>query len=634
LFFINKIFKENSLGIISVILLIFLYDAIVSFRGLSLTDGWWETYIQFGTDNNSWYTDLGLRLPPLYPLVLKYLSEAVDLNFINLSLIFSFIHSITLLIVYQWIKRFSSQSSALLGVILASAMFMLEGTYNPKDYHTLLFLFVSILLFTYRPSSTGTIEVKKFFILSFVSGFIVSLIILTKHNVGAIVVVGVFLQSLFLIFTSEGKRERKLHIYALASGIVGSVACLILFYPLFPEFINIFFDSGSKGSLFQVFFRFLLNRELLIVFIAVLSLTILIRIINFENLKKLSKKLILNIDYLLPTKYLVLFLIFIIFIFLDSKPYAIIFLTWLLNREKFFSFFELNYVSINSSIPLILALVYAGTMTAGYNVNSLFFVACIFGADLNQVIGKYYGKSMRNALPIILLTLLFLIKVARGQNYSWWFYKTEGMLQKHSNPVFNSKLLENKLVPNSTNEILEIVKESSEEINKNDSIFAFPNIPIVYLLLNKEPVGAPVSWYDVSTNQTTQRTIDEIKLKQPKYIYWMKPSVHTRNGHRNLLNKIPPLDTLEEFIVNSVKVGEYCVERTYPTFLRDKIDFLYERVSLLDIKNNNSSDLVQERLLNKEFLSKKKLISFLNSSKTIFDANIDIFYLLKRCDKS
>jgi len=165
LFFINKIFKENSLGIISVILLIFLYDAIVSFRGLSLTDGWWETYIQFGTDNNSWYTDLGLRLPPLYPLVLKYLSEAVDLNFINLSLIFSFIHSITLLIVYQWIKRFSSQSSALLGVILASAMFMLEGTYNPKDYHTLLFLFVSILLFTYRPSSTGTIEVKKFYLL-------------------------------------------------------------------------------------------------------------------------------------------------------------------------------------------------------------------------------------------------------------------------------------------------------------------------------------------------------------------------------------------------------------------------------------------------------------------------------------
>ena len=128
-------YSNNSI-LIYTIVMVLLYDIIVSIFGYSLTDGWWESYLFISSDPNVWYEDLGLRLPPLFPYLLSLSHKVIGDDFTLNSFVFSIVHLGAYILTYKWLRERYSAQSAIIGSLIATVILVSETTYNPKDYHS------------------------------------------------------------------------------------------------------------------------------------------------------------------------------------------------------------------------------------------------------------------------------------------------------------------------------------------------------------------------------------------------------------------------------------------------------------------------------------------------------------------
>jgi len=612
-------YLKNSV-LIYTIGMVLLYDVIVSIFGYSLTDGWWESYIFFSSNPNEWYENLGLRLPPLFPYLLSLSHMIIGDDFTLNSFVFSIVHTGAFIFTYKWLRERYSALSAIIGGLIATIILFSETTYNPKDYHTILFFLLAFFLYIFKLY----LKNNTIYGYAFLASLTLAFIFLTKHNVGLVLIANTFIGLLINYYYKERTKEE---ITGILIGVcVVTFACLIT-YSLIPNIVSLFNGANEKGSLFTVFFRFLIDkttREIIIISFVSAMVILSVRNETYQSLKVVIMEMTNKKVYSVP--FVVIFIIGILALTTSSlKILSITLITYFL----VFIAYNVNKRKIDQhilEILVIISIVYTGTMTAGLNQNSLFFLAAIVSADVFEKI-RIIPTKYKVILIVILSMVPFINLLKRPYVYSWWGYHTQSIFEQNKG-IENIDFLKYKFVDDNTNEILKQIT-SYKDIATSSKILSLPSIPVIYKILNKKEDYSPVLWFDVTSADSIEKIMHKYKKSAPEYIFYLKPSFETVAGHQKLARNLS-LTSLKLInqIDNDVRSGKYKIVYKKYTHL----SYGFDSKLKVPVKTDRPYG---EFPISMDFSSNYYLLHNINEVKhqendlTLEDSSADIFYILK-----
>jgi len=221
-------------------------------------------------------------------------------------------------------------------------------------------------------------------------------------------------------------------------------------------------------------------------------------------------------------------------------------------------------------LPLI-GLVYCGTHTAGYNFVSMQLVLALMIADFtcrhgDKLLG--FRKELKIVLFGISVTFLFALLKLSGPLYDWWGLKQEGAIEARFSLPFDE--LNGFRVDKSTADFYGKIAEYKATMNADEVVFAYPSIPIIYLLLNKlPPVKLPVLWFDVSDQSQSREILAQLELNKPSVIFWLKPAEFVYSGHASLRRLPSLMGDVDSWLYNKIYSKQYLLD-TVVMFDTDK----------------------------------------------------------------
>lgn len=536
-------------------------DLLISRNVFMLTEGWWETYAWGRSTGVELYSEMGLKFPPLYIWLIEFLRSTFSDNYLVVRYFLAGIHVISVALLYFWLRHFGSVAAALSGAAVATGLVMANPVYLAKDYHTLVALLVNftLLALTRRGKSIGLVQGSMW---TAIVGFSCGLLLLTKQNIGLFFSGGVLFYFIARLMVGRSKNIAFLNVVVwLALFLTPAIILTILQ----PDWLSIFSGNDAKGSIFTVLFRFLLDREALIISFGAAVLmaflyganrvAIVKAFVNYANKQSLrSMAPILGI---------------VVIISLGNffrTPLLILALAWPLVRAL---------GAIPGGRPLfpasdallffpLMALAYCGTLSAGYNAVSLEILIALMICEIYSLFAARLeeSKSLRPELiSLIIFIGLISPKLYAGFGYDWWGLKAGRVL-----PVELVELQEPKLkgifTDTATAEMVREIEKARTTLGPSGSVFAFPSIPLVYDLLEKQPIGAPVLWFDVTTNAEVLRTLNKLESDPPNIIFWLRPPENVYVGHARLRRSDPALLAVDKWLVSKIETGEYKVKNS------------------------------------------------------------------------
>jgi hypothetical protein len=141
----------------------------------------------------------------------------------------------------------------------------------------------------------------------------------------------------------------------------------------------------------------------------------------------------------------------------------------------------------------------------------------------------------------------------------WWGLKEGGVMgAKYSLPFDD---LHGFRVNKTTAEVFGKIAEYKTVLGEKDEIFAYPSIPIAYLLLNKmPPIKLPTLWFDVSDRSQLGGVVKDLEQKMPSVIFWLRPPDFVYNGHAELRRLPSLISGVDDWLYEKIISGQYQVE--------------------------------------------------------------------------
>ncbi len=606
-----------------------------------ITDGWWETYAWIFNKTGELYEQSALKFPPLFVLIIDFLSNSLNLTHYESRILFVIVRLVTFVITFLWLKKYFGIVPAFLGAAIPVFLINANPVYLAKDYHTISALIISFIFFLIAYGFDD--KRKPCLSVLFLVGVSCSLLLLNKHNIGLFLSIGIFVYYIIAAL-SLGPKSAKNIFLDFIIGLTGFLIPLFVVSFIVPDWHSVFFGNDSKGSVITVLFRFILDKVILLQLVA--SLLVL-----FLCWMTLTKKRPVFINELFPKFDLVVYSLGPIFLIVLSMftvlPLNIVSLAWPL----FFYIHTKN--SQNNNSPenkiwiLLYSYAYCGTNTAGFNFVTIdyliaFYIASSYylfqRSNFGQYINKIYSWMLLSGLMI---TYVMVVKIFSGAGYNWWGLKSGGLIE--STVELKHPELRGLFTDPSTAAMIDIVLKNASEMNSDESIFAYPSIPILYKLSNKLPIGSPVLWFDVSGRNEALHTLNEVIKTKPKYIYWLRPPEIVYHGHFNLRKKDPGMVVMDEWLINAVKSDLYKVVRVIPsydinhTYLTKKFNQKIEPV--LNLSSSHIQLLASYcdsdpgcRVIDGSYSFNRGLgyNAFMQKSMTLWSSPDHIFYVLER----
>jgi hypothetical protein len=388
------------------------------------------------------------------------------------------------------------------------------------------------------------------------------------------------------------------------------VVTTLLFYSYIysSSWINVYLNNDSKGGLSTVLFRFIADNEIAKItwrVVALFLIYLLLRkliLINKDYVIKIKEFTYKKINYF--NKYLsfkveiigYIILFSICYLVLQKNEtkvfYSLLLVYFCINLYKYFANDSDDKFQLISVALLMLA--YAGTMTAGYNNVSLELLIAVF----LTVFFKYYSKLFNlrqffiTLIVLILSITLFYNQKYNKSTYNWWGYSTDTVF--NSNYYSNNPKLKSISFDYLTKEILEATDSAISSSQPSDEIFAYPSIPIFYWLYEKKPiVNNIVQWFDVMPTSVVNKVLDDLRLSQPKFIFWLKPPGFVYQGHLMMKRTALPMNAIDDYIYGQLDNGGYRIIKSIPI------------VPGYEVNNNKSFRRYIAAPINYEFLCKK-----------------------------
>ena len=579
----NKIsFLESSLYLLVVLLIVLSFDIIISKYSFFITEGWFETYALYSNNGADIYKEYYYFLPPLTVTLFGFFIDIIGLDFISLRYIFVLLHVLNVSIIFFVLQRYTNTYSAAIGALITFFLIINNPAFLAKDYHTIVSLLVALLIYVLP---YGHKSIKISFKTPIYIGSLVSLLVLTKHNIGIIFGFSLFLYLNLFLFYYKYKIAYILKINLLLFLSFG----LILFgFTTFvsSSWLSVFSLDTPKGSIFVILFRFILDPTNRIIISATFLFVTIIYLFYFliksykykfttffnnylqsivvffkiSNHKIGQSNLFLFLILVLSLMFFVIFKSKIAILYIFALAWPIIRLL----RSKTTS-------DIFFCIPLY-ALAYCGTTTAGFNSVSLEILLALFFSELIFIVRGWCipfkdHYNFKNLLtPIIFLTITFGFTKVTSPSYNWWGLKTNSIVESIKNErSFASGVFKDIYMDRFTYDILKYAST-----NNNNNLLASPSIPLFNILSEKKSEYGLLFWYDVTSLSGLKHAVNQIIKAPPNDIFMLKLPSFVHSGHYSLLKKnnfLPP-KTIEDIIIKKYMSGQYDIH-----FARANIDY-------------------------------------------------------------
>ncbi|MFC1566311.1 ArnT family glycosyltransferase [bacterium] len=619
----NKYLKSNPnnclsllCGMLASLFIVLVFNLIIFNRFFPLTEGWWSLVAKYMQKGLMPYRDFYLVLPPLYPIKMFIFHSLFGYEFILLRILGVFVSLLTTGFLFVLFSRIFSSWIAALAAILS--MFT-RYSLNPiimYDFNEFIYLYAILSAYTLlrfiddmeNQDITGRQKIHLI-----IAGILTAFCFFTKQNAGLFC----FIANTFILFFFTYKRTLKYLFMSFLYFMIGFLTPTLIillwvtyYHALIPFIEQVYLNVESKGDITTIFFLWIKNfiklhfglvRNLkyLLRFLVFLIIFYPRKIFNYrleENTQNsfstcvrcifalvvfsmlsicyplvdvdLSK---IILSYNSVNFFIITISVIIVFLFLFISMYKLIFN----DRPKENIFYKPLFILSVVSVSFLFA---SGT-SGGINHYSLMVsIGILFGYLLFRT--QYLVVRM----AIVGLSFLFISSVALGKYrvpYEWWGYSEPHI--KESKYKMDGKYFKGFILSENTTEMILFTKYLIEKNStKEDSIFVFPHMPVLYLIADRYPkTFSFVHWWDMIDRKTCLKDAKILSDNPPKIIVWgERKDMEDFKRHEKYFGGGRPLgqraimNVLNEYIQKGhyKKIQTYRVNAYYKIFIYKKIN--------------------------------------------------------------
>lgn len=611
-FFKIYLFSEKSISLLIVGICSFLYAYILCNQTMPFAEGWYSYYAKCINEGDIVYKDFEYLFTPIYMYFIAGIVKIFGYKIIVLRILGVIFFVITTLILYLVFNEiFEAHTSCI--VTITSVLYMQSvNVCIFYDYIKLMDIFSLLTVLFMIKSIKRVICGRDYKIQLILWGFFNSIFILIKQNMG--ILFGVFSLILLSVITLYMNGSWKKYLSTISLYISALIfpfiifLCPIIYCGAFKEFI---YSCGAgamdaKGGMGVILFNWIINGMVEFKKNFVTSLLI-IAVIFLEMF--LSKKYALICSVKKLKKRKMFFIVFYGFcvmagIFLCSRNQNL--------GEYFSSFNEINpyliflvcfaltivifgklvwdivrkeneakkYIPLFALLGAFFAISYGAGTSGGLTKSESQIGIGVILALLFELTKFKYQTIVR--IGIALFSFLICINCASCKivNSYYWWEQTEASLYESSEAV-EIPVLDGILVSKDTKYVYEqIYNLINEKTTTEDSIYCFPQIPIFYVLCNREDPGvySKVQWFDVSTERTILSDINIIKDNPPKAILIYDVAQQVYDSHEELFNdgKASGTTKMREFLYNFIYEKGYTFQGDFKSGTNKLLLFIKE----------------------------------------------------------
>lgn len=567
----------NLFFAVSIFIFVIIYNINFFNRYFPVCEGWYTSLAWAMNHGKILYTDIKWALPPLYSILFAEITDIFTYNIILFRYIGIFISCIMAILWYFILSMFFSKNISFFSSVLMIALFEDAPVYIGYDYYPIFFVFtqLSCLCMMKCVDYINNIYSYKYILILLVSGISAGMSIWIRQNSGFLCIICSFFLFLYILYLKIGIRKAICGIFPYCIG-VGSVSVSMLIWMLAHDNFLDFFQQvivqapAGKGGMVVALFgwikqidfsiSFLMIMRFIILFISIQLLFYLIKYINvyIRSIYNYVNANIYNIEYiglfcnenvifLFMRKIIIFFsgfYFFVISVFIvmycgfytDIVPFKMTFriqkivYTSIVVSVLLFIFLLImvnKYKKINNKYNIILfrALIFfifaisltwgAGTSGVvhiwGSNFSVLFLFCMIF-----EFFYKKFPKFLYLLVFLFITVPIWNCAYSKSHNlYDWWGLSC-GKLNEQKTSIDTPILSGLYTTPIQNIYINDILFKINKYTKKGDSMFIFPQIPIFYVLSDRNFFTSTIlQWFDVCHDSWILEDINRLKLHNP-----------------------------------------------------------------------------------------------------------------------
>ena len=568
---------HHRAGIVGVVAVIGLYNALFAFSFLPITEGWFSAYAHFILEGKVLYRDVYLYLTPFYPMALSAVIWLFGDSFLVLRVIGIFIIITVAVLLYLILAKRFSPSSSMVATIAACIYYQSGVAHIQYDFTQVLTLFTLAATWMLVQAGSEQCSIEK---LSWrtpiirqllLAGVFATLAFLTKQSNGAFIVAAAALGCIYLA-VPWGRSGLRL-IVAFGVGCLTPLV-IMLAWLLQADALSAFWEQifggalAAKGSLDHVLFSWL-NGLLTSVYViqmtsvgkwatqVIVASFILTKVLTFIDnpLAGAAKEIILLGSLAL------LCVAVIINTYMGPLDLA--------NRLGEFGLQANNYIipvaaslsavllilgAMSSFVPAVkkflsLPVIILGFMSAGMiwgngtsaglsEVGVFTMFALSLAIMMDTLLFRYAGFT---AALVIVISLIFIFASKKfDAPYAWWGVAEPSV--REASYLSKASITRGLRISQSTAENTDALLVSLAKAPLNGDIFAFPNIPQIYLIANRWPSSrVVVPWFDFLPDAPARAEAARILAAPPATIVNLKLPPVAWEAHERLFRDGKPL---------------------------------------------------------------------------------------------
>ena len=554
-----------------------LYNALFAFSFLPLTEGWFSAYAHLILEGKVLYRDLYLYLTPFYPMALSAVVWLFGDSFFVLRVIGIFIIITIAVLLYLILAKRFSPSSSMVATIAACIYYQSGVAHIQYDFTQVLTLFTLAATWMLVQAGSEQCSIEK---LSWrtpiirrvlLAGLFATLAFLTKQSNGAFVVVAATLGCIYLALP-WGRNGWRL-IIAFGVGCLIPIV-IMLAWLIQAEALSAFWEQifggalAAKGSLDNVLFSWLnglLTSVYVIQMTSVGKWAIQVIVASFILTKVLTfidKPLAGGRNELILLGSLALLCVAVI---------AITYMSSLIlsNEQREFGLQANNHIipvttslsavllilgAMNCFVPalrkflaspvIILGIMSAGMIwgngtSAGLSEVGVFTMfALSLAIMMDTRLFRYAGFT---AALAIVISLIFIFASRKfDAPYAWWGVAEPSV--REATHLSQTPIARGLKISQTTAENTDALSASLAKVPLDGDIFAFPNIPQIYLIANRWPNSkVVVPWFDFLPDVPARAEAARILAAPPATIVNLKLPPVVWDAHERLFREGKPL---------------------------------------------------------------------------------------------
>lgn len=582
--------KEYWLAVLFTIIPVAIFAIILANKTMPYAEGWYTYYAQLINEGNVVYKDFEYLFMPGYITFVALYTRIFGYSVIALRVLGVIFFSLIAFFAFKIFNELFTPAAACFGAVTTAFYLQSEVVQIFYDYIRFMDVFAYITIFLLIRMSKNFINgANKDFKITIFAGAANAMVLMTKQNIGLLFGFFVLCYFIFLFFYKKDKKNVVLNllsygagaavifavygIYLLANGAL--VACLKQ---------TLFGAAEAKGGITTILFNWLvegeqsfLSEQNVVFFVAVAAVLFIIigRLFPAKETNDKPRKIIFIVFGILFTLSVIILYLsegfsqklvskytaytygFYTFATLVFFIMMIAYAVDVFKKEKKLNDFIGFFLLFGAIFAIGYGVGMSGSLAASQIALSTGLIICIL-FSLCQ--GRFSWVSMSLVATGALCFVVFCSSYKYVNTYNWWGLTDSSVWE--ATETTDIDIFKGIKVSEEEKEIYEGINDTVQEnTTEDDTIFAFPHIPILYTATDRHDPGTftKVQWYDVATDDSVKDDISVVQEEMPKVIILYDIPQFAIEGHEETFNNNKESSTTTMYKT----LKKFCLRNSY-----------------------------------------------------------------------